>query len=96
MNADKPHNIRKTNALKILKALSKSRYGLNARQLFNELLDLDNLPAVRAELSRLVREKYLQKDGKLECPECGHNAICYRITEKGRIRLADMADFLTI
>lgn len=92
---DKPHNIRKSNALKILNVFSKSKYGMNARQLFNELLDLDNLPAVRAELGRLVREGYLRKDGKLECPECGHASTCYRIAEKGRLRIADIADFLT-
>lgn len=71
----------------ILKLLSKNRTGLTAKRIFNSIDDYESIAGLRVYLSTLVMKGFLRTDGKIECECCGSAATCYRISEKGRIKL---------
>ncbi len=64
--------------LEILKALAKSRTGMNA----NEFVGTHTILQIRRNLSMMCNIGYVKVDGKID----GYR--CYRITEKGRLYLA--------
>lgn len=71
----------------VLELLSTAREGMTRRQIFNALDDFEDLHVLAVQLSQMARRGSLIKDGRLDCATCGHTAMCYRISEDGRVKL---------
>lgn len=74
----------------ILNLLNSSRSGMTSKQLFINIDDYESSAGIQVYLSILKSRGFVRTDGKLECKGCGHCAMCYRITEKGRIKLREL------
>lgn len=74
---------------KILRVLSKERSGLSSRIVFKKLEDYDSYNSLCVTLCAMVKRNRIRIDGKVECSTCGHPFTFYRITESGRIKLAE-------
>lgn len=71
---------------RVLDILLTERKGLTALQIA-EKMNSENLDSSKVTVSFLKTKGLLRADGKTECPHCYHSALCYRISEQGRIWL---------
>lgn len=70
-------------------AVAASRPGLSCGQLMERMPGLQSKNQVHVELCKLVTEELLRRDGTHQCTECGSTLTCYRISDQGRIYLAN-------
>jgi hypothetical protein len=76
---------------KLLSLLSKNHYGLNSAQIvkaFEDEPDMDERN-IRVMLCHLVNRGRLIRDGRDCCKECGAAYTLYRISDLGRIQMAN-------
>lgn len=74
----------------ILRVLTDARSGLAARTIFNRMeqyVEHYEIESLRVFIAQMKVNGLVYVDGVTECSCCGHVAACYRITEKGRLRL---------
>lgn len=78
----------------VMKIVAAARDGITPLMLDKELEQRDiEYYWTSITLSVLVRRGLLRVDGKYCCDKCGKSAICYRITDDGRIYLRNKGDF---
>jgi hypothetical protein len=78
----------KTLKWEILKALNDAPKGLNVLQV-RDFIDYDCRATIGVYLCNYEREGLVYRDGRAECPHCLATKVCYRITEQGRIYVAE-------
>lgn len=72
----------------ILKALADTLRGMNVAQV-RDYTDYQCTATISVYLSTFEKEGLVYRDGKVECPHCLASKVHYRITEQGRIYVAD-------
>lgn len=86
MNRFKPHTL----TGEILLALSTARFGLSAMAIFDQCELSDDPDVFKTMLCMVVKNGLAYRDGRSQCGNCKTTHICYRITDKGRIRLLEL------
>lgn len=74
--------------LEIMKIVVAERNGITPNQVMLKLEEKEiEYYWCDITLSMLVKRGLLRVDGKYNCDKCGKSAICYRVTDAGRIYL---------
>lgn len=82
----KPHTL----TSEILLALSTARYGLSSMAIFEQCERSDDPDTFKVMLCMVVANGFAYKDGRSMCDTCKTSHLCYRITDKGRMRLLEL------
>lgn len=75
--------------IEILRLLRKQRSGAGAQWLYEQLAEMVSSQAsFKVLLSNLVVKGLVRTDGKMKCGSCCREHTCYRIDERGRVKVA--------
>lgn len=83
--------MRTTLTSEILQALSTARYGLSSAAIFEQCTLSDDPDTFKAMLCMTAKFGYVRREEfRATCETCKTTHVCYRITDKGRMRLKEL------